>query len=260
MTWYVLAVFISDKSELEKLSFKARGHHFTMAQVEWRNVILNPGACESRPVVDLSQNSFTEVLVELYGNLGLIEIFELFTACRAFSELNENLDKNQFMQKQAMVWNQRQEQLFERLAQAPQEFLDWAHNKQMSSKDLQPLLSLTELNEVSEILTALALQAPSRNEGKQILDLVVDLVLLKHSQQSLLPQPGSDWLKYLTQLRQPQASARQQQQPPSSPWPKYVQVVNYRQGDRMLKKMQITYSDRQDLQTKLQRLSSQESL
>ncbi len=259
MTWYALAMFISDKSDLEKLNFTPRSHRFTLARVEWKNVVLNPQKRDDLPLVDLSEFPLEDCLVDLFGPLSLVELFDLIQASSQHPHLEKALDKQSFFQKQGRQWNERMGQLFDRLTQTSRTFLDWAHNKQVGHREIQPLLSLKAINaEVNQLLDQFSIQKLSRNEGKQILDLLVDLLLMDHETSSLLPKNEQPWLPQLTQLRHPIAGSLQNP-PPNLGWPKYVQVVNFRQGDRVLKKMQITYLDQDDLSQKLQRLSSVET-
>lgn len=259
MTWYALAVFISDKSDLEKLNFRPRGHHFHLAQVEWKNVVLNSQCHGDQPIVDLSPRPLAECLFHLFGPLSLIELSELFTAIDEFPKLMAAFDTSEFMQSQGRQWSERQAQLFTTLQKTPLAFREWAHQKQMGSKDLQPLLAIEDLEAFAPLLIDLAENSLSRNEGKQAIDLLVDLFLLKRSVADLRsPQTGS-WLKNLNKLRRPQSLKNEAAQSTDIGWPQYVQVVNQRQGDRLLKKMQITYSDGHDLTQKLKRLADRES-
>ncbi len=258
MTWYALAMFIGDKSELEKLNFEPRGHHFKMARIEWKNVVLNPKGGESYPVVDLSDWKLVDLLFDLFGPLSLIEIFELFKACLEQPPLAEALEPQAFMLLQKRQWNQRLQDLFSKLQETPQCFLNWAHNKQLGHRELQPLLSLNNLEVISPLLQQFPRQGLSRNDGKVVLDLLVDLVLMKKTETELEPKENQNWLETLKSLRNPMSRGIRPKSVKEG-WPKYVQVVNFRQGDRVLQKMQITFLDQDDLHGKLQRLSLRET-
>lgn len=209
----------------------------------------------SSPLVDMSEQNLTTVLSELYPSLSLIETMELFAAINSTS-LSSHLDRTAFMQAQKMQWNQRLQDLFELLAKTPATFKNWAHTKSMGIKDLQPLLSIDDVESITGELKILGDSQLSRNDGKSFIDLVVDLVMMKIDFSEVFTSPSQSWLSSLKKLRYPNATSQDLKASPSQIWPKYVQVVKQRQGDRVLNKMQITYADKTDLKEKLQRLQS----
>ncbi len=257
MTWYALAMFICDKSDVEKLNFSPRSHCFKMARVEWCNVVLNPGERDDWPLVDLSDLDFTECLIDLFGPMSLVETVELFSACQEFPALESALNKELFMKANSRQWNQKTSELFAAVEQTPVAFRDWAHQKQMGQKDLQPLVSLKNPQEIADLLNQFSAQNLSRSEGKQALDWIVDLHLMGTATDLIAPPESGTWSDRLQQLRHPMTDTPASNSEKAG-WPKYVQVVNFRQGDRVLKKMQITYLDKDDLSKKLQRLSKTE--
>jgi len=253
-------MFFSDKSELETLDFSPNNHHLTLARVEWKGVVLNQAAQESSPLVDLSEFDLSQCLFDLFGPLNIVEISELFNACEKHPTLKASLDKNVFVKLQGRQWNERLSDLMAQLGNAPQSFRDWARTKQTGIKDLQPLLSIDSMADFAPLLSSMAERNFSRNEGKQILDLLVDLFLLEKPISELLPPEKGDWLSTLILLRNPMTMGNKVSSQSPSSWPKFVQVVNHRQGYRVLNKMQIIFSDSQDLNDKLKRLSSKEPL
>lgn len=243
----------SDKTA-QSLDFTPNNHHPQLIQVLWQDVSLNTKAASS--TVDMSELPLAQVLFDFYGPLTLMEIFQLFQKVEQIPSLQQHFDKKEFCQKQGRQWNQRLSDLFTKLEATPKSFQNWAINKQMDIKGLQPLLSLQDVSEFTPLLNTLADKNLTRNEGKQALDLLVDLFLMETPLEEILPTGNTPWLESLLQKRNPMAWAKQQEQK-NDHWPRYVQVVNHRQGDRVLKKMQIVYSDAKDLQEKLQRLSKQ---
>ncbi len=260
MTWYALPVFISDKTELETLNFQTRERPFGLARIEWNNVVLNSEASEDRPLVDLSYEDLTQTLIDLFPKLSLVETLELTMEVMEHPRLKTDFNAETFIQSQGMQWNQRLLSLFTWLRQTPLNFRHWAHQKQMGVRDLQPLLGIENPDSVAPLLEKLGQSPLSRNEGKQALDLIVDLILMKVPKESLLEYEDAQWLEALKKQRFPQTLERDAKEKTSTQqWPKYVQVVKHRQGDRLLQKMQITYNDQDDLMEKLSRLQQQGS-
>jgi hypothetical protein len=189
-----------------------------------------------------------------------MELVQLMRACESLNQLKSKWDPALLFQLQGRQWSERLSDLCHQLQNTPQTFQEWARLKQMDVKDLQPLLSLKGRVRIDPLLEDIAQLKVSRTEGKQILDLLVDLILMENQTESLRAQDNPNWLKVLKQKRYPMSHAQEKHTPSNKNLPRYAQIVNFRQGDRLLKKLQITYSDSQDLKDKLNRLSSQESL
>ena len=94
----------------------------------------------------------------------------------------------------------------------------------------------------------------SRSDGKRIIDLLVDLILLGKSKMELEPQEGKNWLTQLMDLRYPNTTQSDRSEK-NLAWPEFVQVQNKRLGDQLTYNMQIQYTDNKDLNQKLHRLS-----
>ncbi len=253
-------MFFADKSDLISLNFAPRSHCFSQARVEWNDIVLNSQVCESKALVDLSAEEPSDVLFDVFGDLSFVEIAELYAACTKISGFIQKISWPLFCQRQDMQWNEKTEQLCEAVAQLPPKFLAWAHKKQASPRDLQPLMAIKDLAVVSPLLEHFESQAPSRSQGKMIIDLLVDLTLSNHDQTSLEPDKQSAWYDKLYKMRNPMTVARDKTLREDEQWPQYVQIHNQRQGDRIVKKMQILYSDNKDLSKKLGRLSEMEHL
>jgi hypothetical protein len=224
----------------------------------WQGVVLNPQATAGGPTVDLSEHPLPDCLFDLYGPLSLGQCFELVKACEGVPSLHQGLDLPRFFKLQSRHWNERLSDLYQVVKQAPPAFLGWVHQKQVGQKDLQPLVSLGAMDEISPLLDQFPVANLSRNEGKQILDLLVDLLLLKNASDRLAPPAKGSWLQHLKALRYP-LSQKSDKRPQPAGWPQYVQVVRHRQGDRVLQRLQITYHDATDLQDKLSRLAQREA-
>lgn len=252
LTWYALRVFFSDKSDLKYLDFRPIKPSFSMAQVEWKGVVLNQVASLDKSIVDLSHEDPTNLVFDLFGPLSFVELFQLHREGQTVPELS--LDWNRLFKLNSFHFSQRTEQLFESLALMPNEFIDWARGRQCSAQDLMPLISLKTIDDMKLLSVFFSEKNLTRNEGKKVLDLLVDLLLLGKNFDELKPKE-SNWLESLQKLRTPMTQARDEKQKISDGWPRYVQVQKMRTGDQLLHRMQITFSDNNDLSEKLSRLS-----
>ena len=236
---------------LRTLNYEPRKPPLTMARFHWQGLILNPQAPLKAPLLDLSHQNLPPLLVQIFGPLSFIQWTELCLALRK-DPVWTLLNRKEWASLLHYHWNQRTEQLMEKLAQAPPEFMTWAHEKQMGQRDLQPLLALPCLKSQASLLRELPKANLSRNEGKKWIDLMVDLLLMGKEEGELKAPKGEPWLPHLYQIRHPQSLEKETT--PSNPWPQFVKILKQRQGDRLLYKMEITYSDPQDLDQKLKRL------
>lgn len=249
-------MLFTDKSEVRSLHFIPRQKCFSKARVEWHEIILNGQADEAQPIIDLSQEDPTELVFDLFGKMGLVELFEFHKASKVENRLHESLDWEKLFQLSDKSWNERTYKLFGQLSEVPSSFIDWAFHRKMEMRDLLPLNSLTSFqafNELSNFFTELNL---TRNEGRQILDVLVDLILLGKPTERLSPTDENNWLSQLQKIRNPHTLGSDQKSNKST-WPKYVVEQKFREGDRIKRRLQIQYTDSQDLKNKLSNLSEQ---
>ena len=151
--------------------------------------------------------------------------------------------------------SQRNDELKKKLAQAPVSFLNWMEERKASISDLMPLNSLTQINSINPLLEEFEKQKLTRSQGKQILDLLVDLVMMKTSSQQLIPS-GKNWLDQLKGLRYPNTSKKDQQPGlESKDWPQFIRVQKQRAGDRTRYQMTLQFYNEEELLEKLQRLN-----
>lgn len=249
-------MFFSDKSDVICLAWSPRSHCFSKAQIEWNGLILNGAVAIDKPIVDLSSEDLNELVSDLFGSLGFIELCELHQALQSHKNVQEKIDWKLLFAKNQMSWNDRTLELINKLADCTPAFLDWAYDHKLSQQDLMPLNGLSNLQTFNDLSIHFFNLHLSRNDGKQAVDLLVDLLLFGLTPEKLTPQESLPWLQQLLQLRNPEATKAEQATETTSHWPRYVQVQKLRQGDRLMQKMQITYSDAKDLSDKLNRLSN----
>ena len=254
MTWYALGVFFTDKDDLEYLDFLTDKDRFSMAQLEWRGLVLNGPKTMGTPIVDLSDQEIGPLLKEIFGSLNFGEIAELYNKSQVYPQ-TKDWNWGSILENFGFQNSQRNFNLLLRVSQLPSEFLFWIRSRKSSPADLMPLLGLKKLDLYTDLWREIPKQNVSRNEGRMILDLLVDLILMGKSQDLL--QPRSHWLNELQKMRSPM-TLEKDCKIDSSSWPRYVQIRQSRQGDKVLGQLQITYTDATDLNQKLQRLSQWE--
>ena len=261
------------------LNFHPKGHYFSKIAVLWKGLLLNP--CPSRNLnstpMDLSLENPGELLWDLLGPMSFIEVSRLYNACHEHPHFFQAVDWNSFFQKQKLFWNQRNLELIKKLKTINHGFLSWAQDRQMSPRDLMPLNSLNSMetfNRLGEKFPELGL---TRSEGKNILDLLVDLILMGQTAETLMPLSSAKkikqtrsqnplqinhntipqskiWCQQLMAKRYPNTWNRDSSTQETKSWPRYAQVKKFRQGDQMIHKLQITYKDESDLDSKLKYL------
>lgn len=236
------------------LNFIPKNHYFSTALIKWNGIALNGNPDLQKPTFDLSGENITELLLDLFDSLSFTEICLLYHCAQKHPRLFDAIDWKLFFKKQNIHINSRNLQLLEKLKSMPEEFLIWAQDHQMSSKDLMPINSLDNpgcLKDLTKIFSKLKL---NRNEGKKTLDLLVDLVLMNHKAEDLTPSSGN-WFQQLMAKRYPNTLNNDKWEKIKKDWPNYVQIKSSRQGDRMIRKFQVTYTNEKDLQSKLKHLN-----
>ena len=248
---------------MKTLNFFPKNHCFSKALIKWRGLALNGPAAPGKPGIDLSEENITELLLDIFGSLSFVEVCLLYQAAKKHSSLHESVDWKLFFQKQKLQFNSRNPELSEKLETMTHEFLTWAQERQMSSQDLMPMNSLDNpdsLNSLKTLTKNFRTLKLSRNEGKKILDLLVDLILMDKETLELIPLSGKDnWLQQLMVKRHPNTLNSDKSPQIKKAWPAYVQIKSSRQGDRIVHKLHLTYSNEEDLNSKLKRLSQMDA-
>ncbi len=249
-------MFFTDKWDLITLPFKPRQSCFSKARVEWKGIVLNNLDNPDQPIIDLSDQDIHELLVDLFGPLSFIELAELKKACLEQQLLGpEQLHWPRLLELNDFIGSDRHIEILETLSLMPSSFHQWAFDRKLAPQELMPLNSLAPTLLTSCYWDNFLSLSPTRSEGRLLIDLIVDLSLIKNAlpEQTLASHPA-DWLKELGRIRYPQQTQRDQNSSVPSAWPQFAKVQTVRQGDRRVHKMQIDFYDAEDLQKKLERL------
>jgi len=133
----------------------------------------------------------------------------------------------------------------------PLSFLFWLHDKDVRASDLAPLRAISPEN--IQFFTQVFLQCrPSKSEGVQILEHVVDLCLMSLSEQKItecFSSSASETLKQLKLLRYPHTAHRDQdlKENLKISWPANVQARYQRRGDKSGFDLQVFVSNSNEL-------------
>ena len=238
---------------IKTLNFSSKNPCFSKALVCWRETGINGlWACE-KPILDLSQEDPTELLMDLFFPLCFVELCLLYQAGKEHPHLFQAVHWSHLFEKQKIQFSLRNLQLWEKLKQLPPEFLKWAGNHALSPQELMPVSGLDKLRPLCKLGPNFEKLKLSRNEGRKVLDILVDLILMGVKTEELMPSSGN-WLNELNQKRYPNSFEKDFPQKMEPPWPQYVRVKNFRQGDQVIHQMQITYGSQDDLGSKLKHL------
>ncbi|MEK6773635.1 MAG: hypothetical protein AABY64_06825 [Bdellovibrionota bacterium] len=133
----------------------------------------------------------------------------------------------------------------------PMELLCWIHEKDVGVQDLAPLKAIS-FEQIHHFIESFLKTRPSKTEGVQILELVVDLTLLGTSQEEILSAMDGGAhiaLKNLKVLRYPNTMDRDQDLKGKLllSWPSNIQTKFQRRGDRAGFDLQLFVSSSTEL-------------
>ncbi len=249
--------FVQNPKNSTFLDFKpSHSTPLGLATFFWKNTQLNHSQYAETPKVDLSDLPLNDVLSQLFGPLTLIETYNLLRACQKNENLGPHINWPDYFKSHNRFWSEKVSTLFDQFDNCPQEFLCWCNDKKLENKDLLPLLALkTEDHWVEFQILAPCWQEQnlSRSDGRMILDLVVDLILMGKKADELFPQNLKSWTGQLQSIRNPMTAQRDDNYELGQ-WPQFVKVKKQRQGDVLTQMMEITFLNKEDLQSKLKRL------
>jgi|GEM_PF-4832314 len=172
---------------------------------------------------------------------------------RVNTSKGSHLPWEEFFADHGLSHNARMRALAERMNQCPPSFSQWAQERKLSAKDLGPLLSLKALDDFSRPLLKLVELRATRSIGKDLLDKLVDLQLLK-APLHLECQSLEAWREAVTKERHPNATAKDQKQTLDLPLPKYAKYQAQRDGDRLVHRLTLKFENLEDGIRKLESL------
>ena len=221
-------------------------------RLTWQNVTLNEPSAESTEV-DVSHRELSQILWQILPQLDLVDCAYLFKNLREAQLLTQKDQLREFFAFYEYQWNSRLAQLCEKLVATPLLFKDWVRRRKASPKDLHPLLSLEDMDDFSPSLERIAEFNPSRSQGKQVLDLLVDLEL-SHNNGPWHSETLELWLSEVYQKRYPLTQQRDAKSSLGQGLPQFAEYRKKRVGDRLLHHLSFSFVDKNEALQKLQRL------
>ena len=139
-----------------------------------------------------------------------------------------------------------------------QEFLAWLHEKNVRAQDLASAI-LIKPGQLEKFLGDFLKLNPSKSEGVQILELLIDLILLEKPKEilssSLQQKNASAALVQLKELRYPQTTRRDRLQSHINlSWPQNVNAKFQRRGDRAGFDLQVFVGNSNELKKTINHL------
>lgn len=203
------------------------------------------------------KTSFEEVLKSLYPSLTLVEWARLVNAVE---RAGLPLEKDVFSEKHNFRWGEDFSKVCDLILELDEKFLFWANEKQLSTRDLAPLRALASISSFQPYLLKMCEMNPSRSEGVQALEWMVDLFLMGHDLKALVENPKS-FSNLLRSLRQKRFPLATQQEAGMAdlvqklPWPKKAQARVLRQGDLSGIEIKFFVQSPSDMKTQLDGLA-----
>ena len=141
----------------------------------------------------------------------------------------------------------------------PEDFQTWCVNKVIAEGDLAPLRSVSNLAELNYLFLAFSRFSPTKSQGVQILELVVELHLMGRQPESAVSKAlnANSLLLELKTMRYPMASKQAselQKKSQSLPWPKGLKAQLGRVGDKNGIEVKFFIQTKADLDKYLEKL------
>lgn len=231
----------------------------------WKSWALNhfETGSKSAPVdllsQDISHKDFSEALKQIYPHLTFMELSRLFSCSRS-AGLSDHLAWDQIFRAYSYHWNNRMEKTVELALTLPLPFQQWMQSHEISPREISPLLSLKEQSTFVPFLEHFISKFLSRNQGAQLLELAVELHLMKTPILELISRPEEtveDWIARLRKIRYPQTETLDksiEERLLSLPWTKSFSKRWTRNGDRSGLEVKFLVQSPEDLKNKIKAL------
>lgn len=140
-------------------------------------------------------------------------------------------------------------------------FHEWVKDKKLNPKDLSILTEFQTIFPIKNLLQWIEKQQPSHSQGKQILELGGELLLMNKPIHNLLlnEKKSSSLIENLRQLRFPETSSRDEIKSrivKHLPWTKFIKAKWTRQNDRGALSVHFQSFSLKDFKQKIQKLNS----
>lgn len=202
----------------------------------WKSIALNPSSSGADKNLDLSGLAIEDALCVAYPQLTFCELVDLYFKIKLSTEVNGPL----LFSFYNFHLDSKMQKLLEAIPTFPNLFWSWSRHHSLSPRDLYPLLSLKDPQQISLSLQKIVEQNISRSLGAQVLELLVECYLLGSTDSYLADilqsqstiESGLENLKSLRYPQTTQTDQKKQQKLLSLPWTKDFQTRWLRHGDR----------------------------
>jgi hypothetical protein len=232
-----------------------------LPQLAWRGLLLTASIENEVQAVELDEkHPFENVIFDIYPRLNLLEVHEIATNAKALS-VEFNISK--LFETYRIRYDDRLIKLLNQIQWVDQQFIRWAIDKQLGENDLAPLSSLNDqqIKLLNKYFSHMAKLNPSKNEGVQILEWLIDVFLQTSTEnfiESVLDINTSSELSLrLKYMRYPESTERETKSTlfiKSLSWSKNTHVRAVRQGDQAGIELKIFLQNKTDLKSQIQTL------
>ncbi len=152
-----------------------------MPAVAWSDILVggfNKAEIEECIFVSSDERALEDVLAGLYPKLTFIDISKLAIAVE---RVGVSIDWRTFCAKIGLRWSDEWPILFQLVRQAPQKLVTWWEMREVSARELAPIKAINDgalLQRWFRLALHVVSFEPSKSEGVQILEWLVDLLLL----------------------------------------------------------------------------------
>ena len=186
------------------------------------------------------------ILSEIYKNLSLAELSRILEIKMITTSFEEN-DFTILLERNSLRASESLNDLLLKLSKTPIEFQNWTSERKLGAKELFVLKALDDVAPVDALLSHLALRAPSRQLGIQILENSVELFMMFHELSSLLSEVTEtceDWCSRLEKTRNPMLTAKAESRQTSLaelPWPKFISARVIQNQASLVNEVRLQY-------------------
>lgn len=206
---------------------------------------------------DISHADFNSAITSLYPELSFSEMSRL---CAKIKDAGIETDLPTLIQAYGYRWDQKFEKAMNLLQSLPVSLQTWVDEHQASLRDFYPLNVLPASQWPETLFAEFQNKKISRATGAQILNILVELLLLDHRAEDLVPGTANAeaWLDRLKKLRHPlteESDRSGREAIETLPWTKDFSLRWQRQGDQSGMEVKFHVQSPADLKKKLQTLN-----
>jgi len=227
-----------------------------LPQYVWKSLVLNGFNSKSSEVVELKA-TFSKSFHHVYPELSLIELARVYQVMLNSSDFTDT-DHDEFLNIYKIRPSSQTKRILLEVPKLPGNFGSWCNEKNLCPSDLISLLSLSDWSQVSETLVCLTRFKPSKSNGIQAIELIVELLLMNHDPSPKADESFPSWLKRLKQMRYPLRTSQTKSSVDminELAWPPRTKAQWRASGDQDSLQVQLEARSLQEFEKKLHQLN-----